>query len=229
MPQDREGEAARRQEGRTPKGRTVHARASHQTPRQHSRREEDHMSGRRTNRAKVSNQPPRRHAEVSTGHTHPGEVSHRRQLFVRTEAPLPAWALTENGARAMRILREAGIRLPNELTAQLHRDGLTNAFILSFDSPEAAQLVLDQAIRLRLFQPGQPESLKVQWKRPPRPSRQQPPARQAGGSPCPSSHYGPQRHRQSADHSSTPATSGRAGLRGGDTNNGSSTTAASSS
>jgi hypothetical protein len=91
-----------------------------------------------------------------------------RQLFIRTEAALPRWALANDGNKAMDVLTKAGIHLPNGVSSCLHREGVTNAFILSFENPRDADSVLHQAIRLRLFQPGHERSIKVQWKRLPR-------------------------------------------------------------
>jgi hypothetical protein len=117
--------------------------------------------------------PPTSNAAPSSGNH--GEdsrsISHRRQLFIRTEAPLPDWALAADGARAARILRGAGIRLPSGVTSQLHRAGVTQAFVLSFSGHHDAQQVLEQALKKRLYQPGRSDSIKVQWKRPPREQR----------------------------------------------------------
>jgi hypothetical protein len=76
--------------------------------------------------------------------------------------------LANDGNKAMDVLTKAGIHLPNGVSSCLHREGVTNAFILSFENPRDADSVLHQAIRLRLFQPGHERSIKVQWKRLPR-------------------------------------------------------------
>lgn len=150
--------------------------ASRRPPRPRAPGAHPHSTRSQTGPGSDTRLPPRRsHASSSSSGDRRGSGDssspHRQQLFIRTEIPLPEWALADNGARATEILRRVGIRLPAGATSQLHRGGLTNAFILCFRSHHDAWLVLEQALNRRLFQPGNPVSIKVQWKRAPRPPR----------------------------------------------------------
>ena len=77
--------------------------------------------------------------------------------------------MREDGAGAGKAsFRGTGIILPLGTSSRLHRDGETNAFILTFANQEEAQDFKQACYRRRLFRPGHPASISVQSKREPR-------------------------------------------------------------
>lgn len=104
---------------------------------------------------------------------HQGDTN-TRQLFIRTNKGLPR--------NPVQVLTQHGISVPHDHSVDLHRQGETNAFVLTVPS-EAATAIYEASRTLQTYKRDEPRSVSVQWRRGPKDPRRRRRDPEDGGQP----------------------------------------------